>query len=338
MERASNDAGMMRTPGFACTILLLLAAGCAPPPAPVTPPPAAAPTAAAPADEEGPRATVARFQGDPRVGVYTSTPWSFSTSSYWIEGPEGLIVIDTQFLPSAATELVDAAEAATGKKVALAIVLHANPDKFNGTATLQARGVRVVTSAQVKRLIPGVHEKRLKAFYDRYEPDYPRDAAAPDAFGDATTTLSAGGVSVKAHVMGPGCSEAHVVVELEGHLFAGDLIANGAHSWLEIGRTDEWLRRLQEMRALSPRFVHPGRGPSGGPELLDQEESYLRRVIALVAEERPAMPPPPGAIDRVKARVREAYPDLGFPVFLSLGVPAEWRRQAAPGGKLAPQP
>jgi glyoxylase-like metal-dependent hydrolase (beta-lactamase superfamily II) len=326
----------MRAPLPARTILLLLAlplaAACAPPHAPPSAPAPAPAPAATPAEapeEEEPRATVTRFQADPRVGVYVSVPWGFSTSSYWIEGPSGLILVDTQFLPSAAVELADAAEAATGKKVALAIVLHANPDKFNGTATLQARGARVVTSAQVKALIPGVHEKRLKAFYERYEPDYPRDPAAPDAFGDKTTTLSAGGVSVKAHVVGPGCSEAHVVLEFDGHVFPGDLIANGTHSWLEIGRTDAWLRRLDEMRALSPKFVHPGRGPSGGPELIDQEASYLKKVIALVAEERPVMPPPPGAIDRVKARVIEAYPDLGFDVFLNMGVPAEWRRQAA---------
>jgi glyoxylase-like metal-dependent hydrolase (beta-lactamase superfamily II) len=318
----------MRSPAPPCTILLLLLAGCsAPPPKAVAPPPAEAPPAASPEEEE-PHGTTTRFQGDPRVGVYVSIPWGFSTSSYWIEGPDGLIVLDTQFLPSAAAEMVDAAEAATHKKVALAIVLHPNPDKFNGTATLQARGIKVVTSEQVKRLLPSVHASRLKSFYARYEPDYPKELPAPESFGGATTTLSAGGLTVKAHVVGPGCSEAHVIVEYDGHLFAGDLIASGAHSWLEIGRTDAWLLRLQEMRALSPRFVHPGRGPSGGPELLDQEESYLRRVIALVAEEHPVWPPPAGAIDRVKARVLEAYPGLSFPVFLNIGLPAEWRRQA----------
>ncbi|HYH98056.1 hypothetical protein [Hyalangium sp.] len=43
----------------------------------------------------------AEEQGDPRVGQYISSQWSFETSSFWIEGPEGLILIDTQFLPSA---------------------------------------------------------------------------------------------------------------------------------------------------------------------------------------------------------------------------------------------
>jgi glyoxylase-like metal-dependent hydrolase (beta-lactamase superfamily II) len=298
----------------------------APPPAPP-----AAPAEEAGAEEEeeaAPTGTASRFAGDPRVGVYVSIPWAFSTSSYWIEGPEGVIVIDTQFTPSIAAELITKVEAITNKKVALAIVLHANPDKFNGTATFQQRGIKVVTSEQVKALLPAVHEKRVKAFYERYKPDYPSELPSPDAFGKATKKLSAGGVTVTAHVMGAGCSEAHVVVEFEKHIFAGDLIANGVHSWLEIGRTDEWLKRIKEMRALKPRFVHPGRGPSGGPELLDQEEAYLRKFIETVAAESPAMPAPPEAIERVKTRMKEAYPNHGFAVFLNLGVPAEWRRQA----------
>ncbi|HLL53067.1 MAG TPA: hypothetical protein VK447_05935, partial [Myxococcaceae bacterium] len=87
---------------------------------------------------------------DPRVGTYVSSSWGFNTSSYWIEGPEGLILIDTQFLLSAADEFVTWAEKVTGKKAVLAIVLHANPDKFNGTSVLRKRGIKVVTSAQVR--------------------------------------------------------------------------------------------------------------------------------------------------------------------------------------------
>jgi hypothetical protein len=159
-----------------CTLLAIaVAIGCTAAPAPPPPPAAPAPPAPAHEAEEQPRAEVSRFAADPRVGVYVSTPWGFTTSSYWIEGASGLVIIDTQFLPSAAEELLRAAEATTGKKVELAVVLHANPDKFNGTAAFQRRGIRVVTSEQVLRLIPGIHEKRVKAFYDRYAPDYPKE-------------------------------------------------------------------------------------------------------------------------------------------------------------------
>jgi glyoxylase-like metal-dependent hydrolase (beta-lactamase superfamily II) len=302
-----------------------LAAACAAQPPPPPQAPAAAPAAQAERAYDG---QVSRFEGDRRIGVYVSIPWGFSTSSYWIEGPDGLIAIDTQFLPSATEEMITAAEAMTGKKFKLAIVLHANPDKFNGTATFQKHGVKVVTSREVLDVIPAIHEKRRKAFYERYQPDYPKELPQPASFGDKTMEITEAGVTLKAHVLGPGCSEAHVVVEFDGHLFPGDLIANGTHSWLEIGRTDEWLRRLDEMKAMKPRFVHPGRGASGGAELLDQEAQYLRKVIDLVAAEQPVLPPDKEAIKRAKKRIEEAFPNLDFPVFLNIGIPSEYARQA----------
>ncbi len=282
--------------------------------------------ARADADHQG---SWSRPTADARVGRYTSSPWGFSTASYWIEGPEGVVLVDTQFLPSATRELIEIAERETGKRVVLAIVLHANPDKFNGTATLQARGVRVITSRQVLELIPGVHRKRVDAFYGRYKPDYPERLPAPESFGDRSQTISAAGLEIELHVVGAGCSEAHVLLEFDGHLFAGDLIASGVHSWLEIGKTDAWLARVDEMEALSPRYVHPGRGASGGADLLAAQRDYLQEVIAYVAEERPRGAVDKTALARVEDRLRARYPDHGFPVFLKLGLPAEWRRQAA---------
>lgn len=265
---------------------------------------------------------------DPRVFQYISSPWGFSTSTFFISGPEGLVMVDTQFLPSACREAVDLAEQTTGKKVRLAVVLHPNPDKFNGTGWLRRRGVPVITSEAVRKLIPGVHKLRVAWFFDRYQPDYPRRLTLPESFGSATKGLQAAGLKLKLHVLGPGCSEAHVVVEWEGNLFTGDLVANGAHSWLEIGRTDAWLQRLEELAALHPKAVHPGRGPSGGPELLEKETTYLRKVMALVAEEKPNGEPSDEVTERIKGKVMAAYPGYTFDYFLTLGLPAEWRRQA----------
>jgi glyoxylase-like metal-dependent hydrolase (beta-lactamase superfamily II) len=270
-----------------------------------------------------------RLAGDPRVGQYVSNGWTFATSSFWISGPGGLVLVDTQFLPSIGLEAAALAERATGARVVEAFVLHANPDKFNGTSALQARGVKVWTSQQVLDAMPPIHEKRVKAFYDRYKPDYPLEMPRPSVFGAATTTLTAAGLPLTAHVLGPGCSEAHVVLQFEDQVFVGDLVAEGAHSWLEIGRTDEWLRRISEVEAMRPRRVHPGRGRSGGPELLARQRAYLEEVVALVAAERPAGPPDAAALARVRAALERSHPTFRFPVFLEIGLPAEWRRQAA---------
>lgn len=272
--------------------------------------------------------TVVPESGDPRVGQYVSSGWTFATSSFWLRGPAGVVLVDTQFLPSAGIEALTLAERATRAKVVTAFVLHANPDKFNGTTALQRRGVEVLTSQPVLDAMPEIHAKRVAAFYERYKPDYPLELPRPTSFGASTTTLARAGLSLTAHVLGPGCSEAHVVLQFEDQVFVGDLVANGAHSWLEIGRTDEWLRRLSEIEAMRPRLVHPGRGASGGPELLTRQRAYLEEVIALVAAERPSGPPQDAALGRVRAALERRYPAYRFPAFIEIGLPAEWQRQA----------
>ncbi|MBZ5713364.1 MBL fold metallo-hydrolase [Nannocystis pusilla] len=265
---------------------------------------------------------------DRRIGQYISSGWSFDTSSFWIEGPEGVVVIDVQFLPSVAAEVIAAAERVTRKKVAAAIVLHANPDKFNGTATFQARGIEVWTAEQVVAAIPEVFARRTEAFAERYAPDWPSAVPQPQSFGATTTTLKLAGLELKAHVLGPGCSAAHVVIEWEDHVFVGDLVTNKAHAWLEIGETEAWLQRLSEIEAMKPRHVHPGRGRSAGPELLAAQREYLQTVIDLVKAETPTTPPEPAAVLRVRAELERKYAGYRFPVFLEIGLPAVWRRLA----------
>lgn len=266
--------------------------------------------------------------GDSRIGTYVSSPRGFDTSSYWIEGPTGLIWIDTQFLLNEGEEALDWAEAVTGKKVQLAIVLHPNPDKFNGTGRFQKRGIKVVTSDQVKALIPEVHRDRHHWFFERYKPDYPAEAPTPDSFGPKTKELSAGGITVKAHVLGIGCSGAHVVVEYDKHVFPGDLITNGNHSWIELGELDEWLKRLDEIETLDPEYVHPGRGPSAGAELITRERAYLTRVRDLVRSQKPRLPVKEATMEKLQTKIEELYPGYGYAHFVEIGLPSVWEHEA----------
>jgi hypothetical protein len=122
---------------------------------------------------------------------------------------------------------------------------------------------------------------------------------------------------------------ANVAAQVGEHLFVGDLVANGFHAWMELGRLAEWQARLDELAALAPRAVHPGRGPSGGPALLVAQGEYLavarRRAEAALAT--------PGltreaAVARVVAELEATFPDHGLPFFLQIGVPTVLARLA----------
>ncbi|RKG99115.1 MBL fold metallo-hydrolase [Corallococcus sp. CA053C] len=268
-------------------------------------------------------------QGDLRVGEYVSSQWSLQTASYWIEGPEGLVLIDTQLLPSALRKELAFAKEVTGKEVKLALILHPTPDRFNGTALLKELGVPVLTSDPVRARIPAVHEKWAPTLFKKYwNGRYPRKLVLADSFGDSTRELSAAGLTLKAHVLGAGSSQAHVVIEWEGHLFTGDLVARDTHPWFEEGRVDEWLQRLDELRALKPKWIHPGRGLPGGPELLDAQTEYLQAVREEVAAERHAAHPSSDPLGTVTERVTRRYPGHQYPELLPALVRGEWAHQA----------
>src|SRR5688572_1026167 len=98
----------MSRSAFAVALIVLSLASCTSTPSP-------APVAAAkPAPVEG----LVEVGGG--VLAWVSSPWTFSTTSYAIDAPGGLILIDTQFLPKEGLAFVDAVENHTGKKAVAA--------------------------------------------------------------------------------------------------------------------------------------------------------------------------------------------------------------------------
>jgi glyoxylase-like metal-dependent hydrolase (beta-lactamase superfamily II) len=264
------------------------------------------------------------------IGTYTSPQKTFSTASYWIEGVDGVVLIDTQFLPKEGLLAVQEAEKATGKKVIAAVVLHPNPDKFNGTAAYQARGIKVFASRQTVELIPAVHEIRLGWFFDEYAPDYPRLAAKPTEFGDKTMDLSLAGITLTLHVLGKGASGAHVVVQYKKSLFVGDLINPSNHAWLELGYVDDWQNRLNELKSLGADKIYPGRGPAGGAELITNQATYLSNVRTWVrAEKQNSNAKELGFFTKLKlqSKIEDAYPQLGYKLFMRDGLAAVWKNE-----------
>jgi glyoxylase-like metal-dependent hydrolase (beta-lactamase superfamily II) len=264
------------------------------------------------------------------IGVYTSSAKTFSTASYWIEGIDGIVMIDTQFLPKEGLAAVQEAEKVTGKRVVAAIVLHPNPDKFNGTAAFQARGIQVLASKQTVQLIPGVHDIRLGWFFDEYAPDYPKLAAKPSEFGDRTTEITLSGLTLKLNVLGKGASGAHVVVQYKNNLFVGDLINPANHAWLELGYVSDWLNRLKEIKTLEADKIYPGRGAVGGPELIANQETYLASVRSWVRTEKQNNSAKElGFFTKLKlqSKIEDAYPQLGYKLFMRDGLAAVWKNE-----------
>jgi hypothetical protein len=145
--------------------------------------------------------------------------------------------------------------------------------------------------------------------------------------GDKTTTLTIAGLPLTLHVLGKGASAGHVVVQHRDQVFVGDLINPTNHAWLELGLIGDWLARLEEIRAMKPAKIHPGRGPSGDASMIDQQANYLKQVRAWVREAIS-----PGELDwfaklRLQWKIERAYSTLGHPVFMRDGLAAVWKNE-----------
>ncbi|MFI1407007.1 MBL fold metallo-hydrolase [Streptomyces griseofuscus] len=99
-------------------------------------------------------------------------------------------------------------------------------------------------------------------------------------------TLHVGAHEARLLHTGPAHTTGDTVVWLPGPrvVFAGDLVMSGVTPFCPMGSVSGSLAALARLRALDAVTVVPGHGPVGGPELLDANEGYLRRLQRLAAE------------------------------------------------------
>jgi hypothetical protein len=266
------------------------------------------------------------------IGWYTAPADAQSARSYWIAGPQGLVVLGTQLLPAETDAMLHEAQSRTGRKVLMALVLAPTPAQFNGTAVLQKRGVKVYTSQQIAAMIPAAHADARRRSRSELGRDYPVAVPRPISLGDAGRQMLIGGAQFQLRPLGPGTAAAHLAVEYDRQLFVGDLVAGPAHPVLHGGSLLDWYKRLQELRVLKPRRVYPAQGVPGGMGLIWNQMIYIKQLMDFVAVENPQRPAAPEALARVKQKMLEAYPAYASPENLDALVTMEWQRQARGAG------
>ncbi|MEV3970671.1 MBL fold metallo-hydrolase [Streptomyces sp. NPDC050698] len=108
----------------------------------------------------------------------------------------------------------------------------------------------------------------------------------PDTTFTDRLTLRLGGLTVELSRVGPAHTASDVVAWVPGRgvLFTGDVAWSGVTPYVLMGSVEGSLRALAELRRLQPRFVVPGHGPAGGPEVLDATEAYLRWLRRLAED------------------------------------------------------
>ncbi|MDT0309696.1 MBL fold metallo-hydrolase [Streptomyces sp. DSM 44917] len=242
-------------------------------------------------------------------------------NTFWIEGPEGLIVIDAQRSLTDARAAVAAIEEDTDLPVAAVLLTHPHPDHVGGVGVFTEAfpEARVYSSQETREFM---REDPL-GFYEltRSLPgsDYAEELTLPEWLVTPGGQLDLAGVHLESAQFGPGESVTTTVFYEpdSGALFAGDLVGNEVTPALIEGETCGW---LADLRHLEHEFheatvLYPGHGEPGDPhELIEAQRHYLEEIRHLVLPTVRESSPGGAALteaetEELVAELTEAYPD-----------------------------
>lgn len=268
----------------------------------------------------------------PALKQYTSKADGFSTSSFWVESEQGVVVFDAQFLPEYAEALMAEIAAQTSKPITDVVISHANPDKYNGLEVIRAKHpeVKIWATPQIVARIKEVDAGKKGFFGPQYGERYPQGLVLPDELISAPQVLRRGSLEIELIPMGAGVSTAHLVslIKSSGELVVGDLLHNKTHGWLAEGFSQQWLERLDALERLGAKRFLPGRGAPGGAELIAQQRDYLKGFQACVASELEGAGQE-ADIATIKACILARFPDHQIEAMVDFSIPGELEAQRA---------
>ncbi|MEU4726203.1 MBL fold metallo-hydrolase [Nonomuraea dietziae] len=256
-----------------------------------------------------------------------ASPNPGSVNTYWMQAPQGLILVDTLRSPADARKAL-ARIRETGQPVVAILLTHAHPDHVGGAGVFHRAFPQAPIYASKANAKAMREDERGLYALTRSLPgsDFPKKLTYPTKVFRAGATLSIAGLRLRtAEFPGAESDAATAYYEPDSRsLFPGDLIGNRVTPALIEGHSCGWLTQLDRLRTSFPTAdtVYPGHGaPAPAPDLIDRQQAYIRHFRALVTPavrtNSPGGRRVTGAERRaILAAMRRAYP--GHPRVASL--------------------
>ena len=232
-------------------------------------------------------------QGKP--GIASAANEGFNSNAGFVVTPEGVVVIDALGTPALGDALIAAISRVTRAPIKRLILTHYHADHYYGSAAFRRAGIEIwAHRAALPYLESGEPEKRREQraseLFPWVEADMPITRA--DRWLDDVTRFTMGGIDFEIIHVGPAHSPEDVIVRVprKGVVFCGDLMFTGRIPFVGDADSAHWLKRIEQLAAMKPRYIVPGHGPmSTDPErdlqLTRDYLVYLRSVMGKAVED-----------------------------------------------------
>ncbi len=208
----------------------------------------------------------------------------------WIVFRDQVLVVDANF-PSGAQDVLPKLRALTDKPVRFVFDTHHHGDHAYGNQVWADAGATVVAHegvlAEMKRFETGYFGGAPGSWEDlaKNREDVAKSKLHPPTLLFLRQlVIDDGNLRVELHHFGVAHTRGDGFAWLpnERILFTGDACVNGPYNYMGNGDTGEWVKTLEAARALRPKFICPGHGLMGGPEILDNQIAFIRTLRAEV--------------------------------------------------------
>ncbi len=223
-------------------------------------------------------------EGDPNTGV--------------VVGDDAVMVIDAQATPAMARDVINRIREVTDKPIRYVTLSHYHAVRVLGASAYGAD--HVIASQDTRDLIVERGQQDYQSEYERFPRLFQDVESIPGLTWPTITfkgemTLWMGSLEVRILQLGRGHTKGDTVVWLpaERVLFSGDLVEYGATPYTGDAYLEEWPSTLDNLEALEPLAVVPGRGAAlTTPETIRDgiggTREFLRRMYGSVKAGREA--------------------------------------------------
>lgn len=208
----------------------------------------------------------------------------------FIEGPQGVLAIDTGTSFAHGQALMQSLREKTLAPVRRALITHTRQEFLFGAPAFQAVRTPVHMHPAAATLMVSRCERCLKTLQQTLGTQAMQGTAMfkPDGLLDDTATQDISVIGRRLQVLhfghssGPG--DVAVWDPLHRVLFAGGLVDVQRIPDIQDSVLPAWLQALDKLKALSPAIVAPGHGPVAGVEAIAEQKRYLEQLNAKVQE------------------------------------------------------